>query len=84
MCTKSKGENMDELVELIQEKTGISKTQASQAVDVVVKFLKDKLPKPIGGQLDAVLKNEDVMGQVADVAEKGLGALGGLLNKKDD
>ena len=75
---------MDELVELIQEKTGISKSQASQAVDVVVKFLKEKLPKPIAGQVDAVLKNESVMGQVTDVAEKGLGALGGLLSKKDD
>jgi hypothetical protein len=75
---------MDELVQLLQEKTGINKTQAEKAVDVVVKFLKDKLPKPIAGQLDTVLKNEDVMDQVADVAEKGLGALGGLLNKKSD
>jgi uncharacterized protein (DUF2267 family) len=72
---------MDELVELLQEKTGINKSQAEKAVDVVVKFLKDKLPKPIAGQLDAFLKNEDVMDQVADVAEKGLGGLGGLLNK---
>ena len=75
------GITMDELIELVQEKTGLSKTQAEKAVDVVVKFLKDKLPKPIAGQLDNVLKNEDMMDQAADAAKQGLGGLGGLLKK---
>ena len=72
---------MDELVELVQEQTGIGKTQAEKAVKVVVKFLKDKLPKPIAGQLDNILKNEDMMEQAADAAKQGLSGLGGLLKK---
>lgn len=73
---------MDELVDLVVEKTGLSKVQAKKAVDVVMKFLKDKLPKPIAGQLDNLLKNESMMDQAADAAEKGLEALGGLLKQK--
>lgn len=64
---------MDELIKMVTKKTGISETQAKQAVDVVIKFLKDKLPGPIASQLDAVLKGD--LGSVT-------GALGGLLGKK--
>jgi uncharacterized protein (DUF2267 family) len=72
---------MDVLVKLVQDKTGISKVQAEQAVNVVVKFLKDKLPQPVAGQLDNILKNDAAMDQAADVAKKGLDSLGGLLKK---
>jgi uncharacterized protein (DUF2267 family) len=72
---------MDELVKLVQEKTGLKEAQAKQAVDTVLKFLKDKLPAPIASQLDNVLKNEDVMGQAADAAKKGLSGLSGLVKK---
>lgn len=72
---------MDELVKLVQEKTGLSKAQAAKAVDVVVDFLKEKLPKPIAGQVENFLENKSMMDQAADIAEKGLGGLGGLLKK---
>ena len=72
---------MDELVKLVQEQTGLGKTQAEKAVKTVVKFLKDKLPKPIAGQLDNILKNESMMDQAADAAKQGLSGLGGLLKK---
>jgi uncharacterized protein (DUF2267 family) len=72
---------MDELVKLVQEKTGLSKAQAEKAVDVVVKFIKDKLPQPIATQFESILQNENVMDQAADAAKKGLSGLGGLLNK---
>jgi len=72
---------MDELVKLVQEKTGLSAAQAKKAVEVVVDFLKKKLPKPLAGQLDNILDNEDMMDQAADMAKKGLSGLGGLLNK---
>jgi hypothetical protein len=44
------------LVDLIREKTGVSAEQAQQAIDVVVGFLKEKLPEPIAAQVDTVLK----------------------------
>jgi hypothetical protein len=59
----------DELVKLVAQKTGISQEQAKMAVTTVLGFLKDKLPAPIGGQLEALLS-----GQTPD-----LSALGGLL-----
>ena len=65
---------MDELVKLVANKVGISETQAKQAVETVLGFLKDKLPEPIAGQLDAVLDG-DVSG-LGDLAG-GLGKLFG-------
>lgn len=67
---------MDELVKLVSDKVGISEAQARQAVEVVLGYLKDKLPAPVDGQIDALLKG-DVSG-LAGMA----GGLGGLLGKK--
>ena len=49
---------MDELVKMVADKVGISETQAKQAVETVLGFLKDKLPEPIAGQLDAALEGD--------------------------
>lgn len=65
---------MDELVKMVADKVGISEAQAKQAVDMVLGFLKDKLPEPIAGQLDAVVDG-DVSG-LGDLAG-GLGKLFG-------
>jgi uncharacterized protein (DUF2267 family) len=65
---------MDELVELVAKKTGISEDVAKVAVNTVINYLKDKLPGPAGAQLDALLQG----GDVSDL----LGGLGGLLGKK--
>jgi len=46
---------MDELVKMVAKKVGINEAQAKQAVETVLGFLKDKLPEPLAGQLDAVL-----------------------------
>ena len=72
---------MDELVKLVQEKTGLGQAQAKQAVETVVRFLKEKLPAPIAGQVDAVLANDAMMGEASDVLNKGVAGLGGLLSK---
>ncbi len=72
---------MDELVKLVQEKTGLGEAQAKQAVETVVGFLKEKLPAPIAGQVDAVLANDAMMGQAGDMLKKGAEGLGGLLGK---
>lgn len=64
---------MDELVKLVAQKTGLKEDQAKVAVNLVVDYLKEKLPAPVAGQLDAVLK-----GGTPDLA----GGLGGLLGGK--
>lgn len=62
---------MDELVKLVVQKTGISESQARQAVTVVLDFLKQRLPAPIASQVDGALNNPGVGN-----------ALGGLFGKK--
>jgi hypothetical protein len=65
---------MEELIKLVVEKTGISEEQARGAVATVITFLKEKLPAPIAGQIDAVLA-----GSAVSDALKGIG---GLFGKK--
>ena len=65
---------MDELVDLVAEKTGLPKETAKIAVDTVIDFLKDKMPGSTGKQLDALLEG----GDVSDL----LGGLGSLLGGK--
>lgn len=62
---------MDELIKLAAKKTGVSEDIAKQIIDVVVDFLKDKLPGPLGSQIDGALEG----GGLSNV-------LGGLLDKK--
>ncbi|CAG0963891.1 hypothetical protein ANRL3_01060 [Anaerolineae bacterium] len=66
---------MDELVQVVAQKTGLSQDQARAAAQVVIDFLKSKLPAPVAGQIDSVLKGG---GNVADMAK----GLGGILGKK--
>ncbi|MEJ5345606.1 MAG: DUF2267 domain-containing protein [Chloroflexus sp.] len=68
------------LVELIREKTGVSAEQAQQAVDVVVGFLKEKLPEPIAAQVDQVLKGD--ISALADQIDAAKTMLGGLFGGK--
>ena len=66
---------MEELVALVVEKTGLSEKQAEQAVEVVLDFIKGKLPPAVSGQIDNLLDGEGGLGGAA-------GMLGGLLGKK--
>ena len=65
---------MDELIELVAQKTGLSEEMAKVAVDTVIDFLKDKLPGPAAAQLDTLLEGGDVSSL--------LSGLGGLLGNK--
>ena len=64
---------MNELVELVAKKTGLSDEMAKVAVDTVVDYLKDKMPGSAGAQLDALLEG----GDLSDL----LGGLGNLFGK---
>ena len=46
---------MNELVKLLMSKTGLSEAIAKTAVDVILGFLKDKLPKPLADQVLSML-----------------------------
>jgi hypothetical protein len=46
---------MNELTNIIVQKTGISQENAEKAVQVTLGFLKTKLPTPIARQLDSFL-----------------------------
>ena len=61
---------MDELVELVAQKTGLPEEQARLAAETVIGYLKDKLPGPAANQLDALLDG----GDVTDLLD-GLGSL---------
>ncbi|CAG0977757.1 hypothetical protein ANRL3_01924 [Anaerolineae bacterium] len=66
---------MDELVKVVAQKTGLGEDQARAATQVVLDYLKSKLPGPVAGQIDAVLKGS---GNIGDLAK----GLGGMLGKK--
>jgi uncharacterized protein (DUF2267 family) len=72
---------MDELINLVAQKTGISQDQATKAVEVVVNELKNRLPAPIASHVDAFLAGGMAGGMNTLAAEAGellKGKLGGL------
>ena len=71
---------MEELVQQVAERTGISEAQAQTAVTTVLGFLKNKLPEPLAGQLDGLLGGAaGAAGGLAGQAGDLLGGLGGML-----
>lgn len=68
---------MDELINLVSQRTGIPADKAQLAVTTVVGFLKDKLPAPIATQLDSLVSGggAGVSGSIADG-----GGLGSVVN----
>lgn len=68
---------MQEIIQLVADKTGIPPETAKIAVETVVGFLKTKLPPPIAAQLDGLISGggaASALGQAGDLA-KGLGGL---------
>jgi hypothetical protein len=66
---------MDELVNLVAKKTGLSPEMSKTVVTLVLDYVKKKLPAPVAGQIDAVLGGSASASGVA-------GAIGGLFGKK--
>jgi hypothetical protein len=62
---------MNELVQQVCQRTGLSEDKANDAVSTVISYLKNKLPGPIGSQIDSALQGGGVTG-----------ALGGVFGKK--
>jgi hypothetical protein len=69
---------MNELVDLVVKKTGIPAPTAEKAINIVVDYLKKKLPAPIAAQVDGVLNNSGNLKKAQDI----LGGLGSKIGKK--
>ena len=70
-----------EVAGLVSKKVGIPAEKAEQAVEVILNFLKQKLPPAIAGELDAVLEgNVDLSDGIG--LDDAAGLLGGLLGGK--
>ncbi len=65
---------MNELVNLIVKKTGIPQATAQTIVNLVLDYLKKKLPGPVASEIDVLLSN-DANVQAAE------NIVGGLVNK---
>jgi hypothetical protein len=83
---------MNELVQLVQQKTGLSQDMAQKVVDTVTGYLKAKLPEPMASGLDSLLgggAGAQVAGGISDgdgmmeKAKSMVGGLGGMLGDKD-
>ncbi|NLD74078.1 MAG: HU family DNA-binding protein [Chloroflexi bacterium] len=67
---------MDQLVQMVSQKTGIAESQARQAVDVILGFMKERLPSQVSGLIDRVASGEDVSKEGGDLL-KGAGKMFG-------
>ena len=67
---------MDELVNLVSQKTGLPPDKARVAVTTVLDYVKGRLPAPLASQVDGALNSAGGGGGLGDVA-KGLGGVFG-------
>lgn len=73
---------MEQLIQTISEKAGITAEQAKTAISGVMDFISDKLPDPIANQVKGLMEGgSDAAGGLMD---KVTGGLGGLMGGKDD
>lgn len=70
---------MEELIQTISEKAGITADQAKSALEAVLAHFKDKLPMGIGEKLESFLQNGTSSAE--DGAAKSTDFLGGLKEK---
>ena len=68
---------MDDQINLVVQKTGISQEDARKAVEVIVSALKSKLPGPIASHLDSFISGgmNTLAGEAGEMLK---GKLGGL------
>jgi len=60
---------MEEIIKMITEKVGLSADKAKSVVEVIVKFLSEKLPASVASQVTGLLSG-DVAGKLAEVAKE--------------
>jgi hypothetical protein len=68
---------VEELVNVVSQKTGLAPEQARGAAEAVLGFLKERLPAPLAGHIDSLVSGAG-SGGLGDLA----GRLGGLFGQK--
>ncbi|MGB0992641.1 MAG: hypothetical protein ACPG32_09245 [Akkermansiaceae bacterium] len=66
---------MDELKQQLMDKLGLDEGASNQAIEMVLGFVKDKLPENMQGIVDSVAKGE--MPDTGDLLDKAKGLFGG-------
>lgn len=76
---------MQALIQQIVERTGVSEDTATQAVNVVIGYVKDRAPAPVAAQVENYLRGE---GGDTDTGSSLIGAaksaLGGMFGKRGE
>ncbi len=67
---------MDEIVHLVAQKTGFPEDKARQAVEVVIGYLKDRMPGPLAGGFNQFI------GDIGNSESNSSGTLDRLFGKK--
>ncbi len=49
---------MEDIIKMVQDKTGLSEDKAKMAVNTVLGFIKDKLPASIASQVDNAISGK--------------------------
>jgi hypothetical protein len=70
---------MNEMIQRLIEKTGLSEEQATTAADTVLQFLKEKLPSPLASQLDSLSDGANGRSGMSGGMSDKLGGIGGKL-----
>lgn len=70
---------MENLVNMVAQRAGLSEDKARTAVDTVVGFLKQHAPPALSGQIDSLVAGAEGEGGAAGIASK----LGGMFDKKN-
>ncbi len=70
---------MEELINRVAQKTGMTPEMAKTAVAAVLDFLKEKLPAPVAGQVESLLAGDG--GALKNVTGLAQG-IGGMFGKK--
>lgn len=63
---------MDELIDTIVQKTGLSRDKAEDAAKTTINWLKERLPSSASGQIDGVLVGSKA-GEIAGKVESAIG-----------
>lgn len=76
---------MEELVQKLSQKTGLSPEKSQEVVNVVMSHLKERLPAPIASGLDSYLGGGSTEGEsFADKAKAAASGLGSMFGKKTE
>jgi hypothetical protein len=76
---------MNELVQLIMQKTGLSQDKAQEVVDTVVTHLKGRLPETLTSHLNAFLGSSGgATSGIADEAKSVITGFGGMFTKQTE